>query len=460
MPPEISLRRQLLRWLLGLLIPLVLLGGISAAFWANHFSNLAYDRALLRATLALTDQIFVIDGEVVVNLPEKALDLLDYDKDDVIYYRVTDPSGKTVTGQADLPWPDKMPLPHEHAYYDAEMGGMPVRVAAYALPLAGTSAQGIALIQVAETTSKRNLLVNDIIAAVMLPQVLLVLLAGALVYFGVRRGLAPLADLQRAVNQRSYRDLGMLPLEQAPSEARPLLRAMNDLLRRLQEGIAHQQRFTADASHQLRTPLAGIRTHAEMALREQDAAQIRRELEWIQTGTVQLSHLVNQLLALSRVEPGSGSDITMQMLDLHELARDTTAEWVNAALEKRIDLGFESADETVRVNGNAMLLRELLANLLDNAVRYSPPGSKVTVMLGAADGHIQLAVEDNGSGIPEAERERVFERFHRLQDSTDSGSGLGLAIVREIALLHGAEIVAEPGVDGHGTRMVLTLPAQ
>ncbi|MDR2875697.1 MAG: sensor histidine kinase [Methylobacillus sp.] len=458
MPPNISLRRQLLRWLLGLLIPLVLLGGIIAAFWADHFSNLAYDRALLRATLALTDQIFVIDGEVVVNLPEKALELLDYDKDDVIYYRVTDPAGDTITGQADLPWPEKMPPPHAHVYYDAEMDGTPVRVAAYALPLTGTSAQGIALVQVAETTTKRDLLADDIIFAVMLPQVLLVLLAGALVYFGVRRGLAPLADLQRAVNQRSHRDLSMLPLEQAPSEVRPLLRAMNALLQRLQQSIAHQQRFTADASHQLRTPLAGIRTHAEMALREQDAARIRRELEWIQTGTLQLSHLVNQLLALSRVEPGSGREIAMQTLDLRELARDTTAEWVETALEKRIDLGFESAVETARVNGNAMLLRELLANLLDNAIRYSPPDSKVTVTLGATQGSVQLAVEDNGSGIPEAEREQVFERFRRLQDSAPGGSGLGLAIVREIALLHGAEIVAEPGANDHGTRMVLTLP--
>jgi two-component system sensor histidine kinase TctE len=453
-----SLRRQLLRWLLTLLIPLLLLGGIAATFWAYHFSNLAYDRSLFRAALALADQVVVVDGQVVVDLPQKALDLLEYDKDDWIYYRVVGPHGRTITGQSDLPLPHRLPKPGEHVYYDAVLKDQPIRVAAFALPLKGTSVEGVAVVQVAETKAKRDLLADEIIAAVMLPQVLIVLLAGALIHFGVRRGLAPLGDLQGAIEQRSHRDMSPVPLEQAPPEVRPLLRAMNDLLQRLRESILHQQRFTADASHQLRTPLAGIRTQAEMALRERDPAQIRRALEWIQTGTSQLSHLVSQLLALSRVEPGSGREVEMQALDLHRLARETTAEWVEAALEKQIDLGFESAEEAVQVQGNAMLLRELLANLLDNAIRYTPVQGKVTVLLAVHGGKARLAVEDNGPGIPETEREHVFERFHRLQDNTGSGSGLGLAIVREIALLHGAEVAVEAVAGTSGTRTVVTLP--
>ena len=459
MPRPRSLRRQLLRWLLTLLIPLLLLGGIAATFWAYHFSNLAYDRSLFRAALALADQVMVVNGRVVVDLPQKALDLLEYDKDDWIYYRVVGPQGHTITGQSDLPLPRRLPQPGEHVYYDAVLKDQPIRVAAFALPLNGTSAEGMVVVQVAETKAKRDLLADEIIAAVMLPQILIVLLAGALIHFGVRRGLAPLGDLQGAIEQRSHRDLSAVPLEQAPPEVRPLLRAMNDLLQRLRESIAHQQRFTADASHQLRTPLAGIRTQAEMALREHDPAQIRRALEWIETGTSQLSHLVSQLLALSRVEPGSGREVEMQALDLHRLARDTTAEWVEAALEKQIDLGFESAEAAVQVHGNAMLLRELLANLLDNAIRYTPAQGKVTVLLAAHAGQARLAVEDNGPGIPEAEREQVFERFHRLQDNTGSGCGLGLAIVREIALLHGAEVAVEAVAGTGGTRMVLTMPS-
>lgn len=458
MPKPSSLRYQLLRWLLTLLIPLLLLGGIVATFWAFHFSNLAYDRSLFRGALALADQVMVVDSLVVVDLPRKALDLLEYDKDDLIYYRVVDPDGRTVTGQIDLPPPQHLPKAGEHVYYNAMLHSQTIRVVAFALPLEGTSIEGVALVQVAETKGKRDLLAEEIIAAVMLPQVLIVLLAGALIYFGVRRGLAPLGNLQHAIQQRSHRDLSPIPLEQAPHEVEPLLHAMNDLLQRVRESIAHQQRFTADASHQLRTPLAGIRTQAEMALREQDPAKIRHALQWIETGTSQLSHLVNQLLALSRVEPGSGREVEMQPLDLNRLARETAADWVGAALEKRIDFGFESSGEAIHVHGNAMLLRELLANLLDNAIRYSLERGRVTVMLSVQGSEARLVVEDDGPGIPESEREHVFERFHRLRDTAGSGCGIGLAIVREITLLHGAEIAVESGSGTSGTRMVLALP--
>lgn len=458
MPPEArSLRRQLLTWLLTLLIPLLLLGAVASSFWAYHFSNLAYDRSLFRAALALADQVVVINGNVVVDLPQKALDLLEYDKDDWIYYRVVDPDGNTITGQANLPLPARLPSAGEHRYYDATLGDQSVRVVAFSLPLKGTSVPGIALVQVAETKSKRDQLADEIIAAMMLPQVLIVLLAGVMVHFGVRRGLASLDHLQLAIEQRSHRDLSPVPLEKAPREVLPLLRSMNDLLQRLRESITHQQRFTADASHQLRTPLAGIQTQAEMALREHDPARIRRALEWIQAGTSHLSHLVSQLLALSRVEPGSGREDEMQNVDLEALARDTTAEWVSAALQRQIDLGFESPHAPVPVRGNAMLLRELLSNLLDNAIRYTPAQGNVTLAVSAGSDTAQVTVEDNGPGIPEAEREHVFERFHRLQENESSGCGLGLAIVREIALLHQATVTIEAGAGGKGTRVRLKM---
>lgn len=458
LPEHPSLRRQLLVWLLTLLIPLLLLGGIAATFWAYHFSNLAYDRSLFRAALALADQVMVVDGQVVVDLPQKALDLLEYDKDDWIYYRVVDPDGRTITGQADLPLPPRLPKAGEHLYFDAELGHQSVRVVAFSLPMKGTSVRGESIVAVAETKAKRLQLTEEIIAAMMVPQVLIVLLAGVMVHFGVRRGLASLDQLQIAIEQRSHRDLSPVPLEQAPREAMPLLRSMNDLLQRLRASITQQQRFTADASHQLRTPLAGIKTQAEMALREQDPANVRRALEWIRAGTAQLSHLVSQLLALSRLEPGAGKDVEMQVLDLEKLTRDTTAEWVEAALERNIDLGFESDQETLSISGNALLLRELLANLLDNALRYTPSGGQVTVSVAEVDGMACVAVEDNGPGIPVSEREQVFERFHRLPDSLGAGSGIGLAIVREIALLHQGTVQIEDGASDAGTKVILRLP--
>lgn len=453
-----SLRRQLLTWLLALLIPLLLIGTINSYFRAYNFSDLAYDRSLFRAALALADQVLVVRGKVVVNLPQTALDLLEYDEDDWIYYRVTDPRGRTVTGDARLPLPHILPAPGDHLFYDAMFGDKLLRVAVFSLPLKGTSAKGVALVQVAETKAKRDQFAGEIIAAMMVPQVLIVLLAGVMVHYGVRRGLAPLDRLQRAVEQRSHRDLSIVPIEDSPREVQPLLRAMNDLLQRLRDSIAHQQRFTADASHQLRTPLAGLQTQAEMALRESDPARIRHALEWIQSGTVRLSHLVSQLLALARVEPGSGLEVSMQVLDLVKLARETTEEWVSAGLSRQIDLGFESARSQIFISGNALMLRELLANLLDNAIRYTPLQGKVTVAV-AVDAHwAKLVVEDNGPGIPADEHERIFERFHRLPETMGEGCGLGLAIVREIAQAHAAEIEVAAGPNGIGTRIIVNLP--
>lgn len=453
-----SLRRQLLTWLLVLLIPLLLVGAINSYFRAYNFSDLAYDRSLFRAALALADQVLVVRGKVVVNLPQTALDLLEYDKDDWVYYRVTDPQGRTVTGEGSLPLPPILPDPGEHFFYDAAFGDKLVRIAVFALPLKGTSAKGVALVQVAETKAKRDQLAEEIITAMMVPQVLIVLLAGVMVHYGVRRGLAPLDRLQRAIEQRSHRDLSIVPIEDSPREVQPLLRAMNDLLQRLRDSIARQQRFTADASHQLRTPLAGLQTQAEMALRESDPARIRHALEWIQSGTVRLSHLVSQLLALARVEPGSGLEANMQVLDLVKLARETTEEWVSTGLSRQIDLGFESARSQIFISGNALMLRELLANLLDNAIRYTPLQGKVTVAV-AVDAHLaKLMVEDNGPGIPAEEHERIFERFHRLPETMGEGCGLGLAIVREIVQAHGAEIEVTAGPDGIGTRIIVSLP--
>lgn len=453
-----SLRRQLLIWLLVLLIPLLIIGGFNSYFRAYHFSNLAYDRSLFRAALALADQVFVVRGKVMVDLPQKALDLLEYDKDDWIYYRVTDPQGEVVTGEPGLPLPSIMPGPGEHVYYDAMLSDKLVRVVAFSLPLTGTSAKGSALVQVAETKSKRDALANEIITTMMLPQLLIVLLAGALVHYGVRRGLASLDRLQHAVEQRSHRDLSPVPYEDAPREVQPLLRAMNDLLLRLRESIARQQRFTADASHQLRTPLAGLQTQAEMALRENDPSQVRQALERILASAVRVSHLVSQLLALARVEPGSGRETHQQMLDLVQLARETTAEWVSAALAKHIDLGFETAHSSLRIFGNPLMLHEMLSNLLDNAIRYTPSQGKVTVSLNQEDGKVLLSVDDNGPGIPLDEHDRIFERFHRLPESSSEGCGLGLAIVREIVVAHQAEIIVSEGAEGLGTRMTVVLP--
>ncbi|HEX5364195.1 MAG TPA: sensor histidine kinase N-terminal domain-containing protein, partial [Gallionella sp.] len=431
-------------------------GAINSYFRAYHFSNVAYDRSLFRAALALADQVEVVQGKVVVDMPQKAIDLLEYDKDDWVYYRVTDPQGHTIAGEDDLALPAPLPVPGGHQYFDSTLGDKVVRVVAFSLPLAGTSAQGSVLVQVAETKSKRDQLADEIITSMMLPQILIVLFSGFMVYFGVRWGLSSLDRLQRAIESRSHLDLNAIPIEGSPREVHPLLHSMNDLLRRLQASMVQQQRFTADVSHQLRTPLAGIQTQAEMALRETDPVRIHHALEWIRSGTVRLSHLVNQLLALARVEVGADRNVDLHELDLVQLARDTTSEWVARALNRQIDLGFEATRGEVLIRGNLLLLQELISNLLDNAIRYTPVRGKITVTVDVDENGAILKVEDSGPGIPVAEREHIFERFYRSQES--AGCGLGLAIVREIALIHHAQASVESGADGRGTQVRIQLP--
>jgi two-component system sensor histidine kinase TctE len=232
---------------------------------------------------------------------------------------------------------------------------------------------------------------------------------------------------------------------------------MNDLLARLSSALSAQQRFIADAAHQLRTPLAGIKTQAELALRQQSMDEVHHTLLQLNTATGQSTHLVNQLLSLARAEPGATRTQPSQRLDLDELARDTTTEWVPRALARNIDLGFDGAADAM-IDGDTWLIREMLVNLLDNAIRYTQPGGRVTARVAAEDAHVLLSVEDNGTGIPAAERELVFERFHRVLGTGTDGCGLGLAIVREIAQSHNAHARLAAGAQGIGTLVSIVFP--
>jgi two-component system, OmpR family, sensor histidine kinase TctE len=234
---------------------------------------------------------------------------------------------------------------------------------------------------------------------------------------------------------------------------RPLIGAVNDLLERLQQVMQAQKRFVADAAHQLRTPFAGLKTQVELALRENDEARKQHALQHMLTSTRHGTRLVNQLLALARNEPGGQGDETFARLELTQLAQECAMQWVPMALEKNIDLGFEGVAAQAWIRGDGVSLTEMLGNLIDNAIRYTQAGGHITISVVAEQGRVELRVEDNGPGIEQPHRERVFERFYRVLGSGQSGSGLGLAIVAEVVKRHGAEIVLEHGSEGPGTRI-------
>jgi two-component system sensor histidine kinase TctE len=277
------------------------------------------------------------------------------------------------------------------------------------------------------------------------------IMAMGLVWFGILRSLAPLERLRSEIAQRSARDLRPLDGSYAPAEVRPLVGTLNELLGNLRDALDSQQRFTANAAHQLRTPLAGLQTQVELALRQPAPEPMLRSLDQLRGATVRAAHLANQLLALSRAEPGGHRPDALRALDLRSVAQDAAATWVPRALPKDLDLGFEI--EHAPVSGDARLLRDLLDNLLENAIRYTPEGGRITVRTGVEGDQSVVSVEDDGPGIPADQRERVFQRFYRVPGSTGDGSGLGLAIVHEIVNAHGASASIDSGTDGRGTRV-------
>jgi len=349
--------------------------------------------------------------------------------------------------------------------HDATLRGHPVRVADTWVSAPADAPGPPVYVAVAEPPTERTELANEIVKGVILPQFIVLPLALLLVWFGLTRGLAPLARLQQTIRKRPPDDLSPIRADSAPEELGPLLASFNDLLARMSHNLAVQQRFIADAAHQLKTPLAGLRTQAELAQRGGDTQELQRSLRQIAASTERATRLVNQLLALARAEHDASAAVPMRLLDLDALARSVVRDWVGPALAQGIDLGYEGPGEagqattapSCRVLGAALGLRELLNNLIDNALRYTaghaatllaadagaaPQGTLgyVTVRVRREADEVLLEVEDTGPGIAPEERGQVFERFYRVLGSRQDGSGLGLAIVREIATQHGARI--------------------
>ncbi|MPZ45661.1 MAG: HAMP domain-containing protein [Betaproteobacteria bacterium] len=419
---------------------------------ASDFVTEAYDRALYDSALDLSRRLRLRDGRLTVDLPPAAADMLEIDDIDRVYYAVRNDDGNLVGGAADLP----RPQPSENRrpdYYYARYLGQGMRLVALRVPYDPDNETMFAQVIVGETLIRRRLLAEEILVAVALSQLVLIAMICISVYLGVGHGLLPLGRLRAQIEARSHRDLTPLDEPRTPREVRPLVHAINELLQRLQRAIVSQQRFIADAAHQLRTPLAGLRTHAELALREQDLAGVRERVRALMHATDRSARLAHQLLALALAEPEASATAPMSAVDLVAIARDVTAEWVPQALAHQLDLGLAAAAGSLRIRGNAVLLRELVVNLVDNAICYTQPGGQITVDVQHDAATVTLSVEDDGPGIPPGDRERVFERFQRLAENRTEGCGLGLAIVREIAQAHAAEVRIGDGASGKGTRV-------
>jgi two-component system sensor histidine kinase TctE len=464
-----SLHRQLLMWLLLPQLVLWMAGAYFTYNLAARYANGAIDATLSQASRALARQVKPIDSGLFIDFPRAAQDILESDPDDRVFYTVSSPPGQFILGNRQLPALHiAQPAFGEPYFYDAQVPNDTnpavsdaVRVAALYLRYAtASSPDQTMLVQVARSRASREELARSILVDTLLPLSGVILLMSMGVWAGVRAGLAPLTLLRRQVEGRAANLLAPIQLDAAPLEVRSLARAMNDLLEEVNHSVATQKRFISDAAHQLRTPLAGLKSQTELALHDAtDPAQTARLQRVVESAT-RSAHLVNQLLTLARAEPESAKLQDRQPVDLLRLARELTAETVPRALQAGVDLGLDEADAhegaSLTVHGIALLLREALANLLDNAIRYAGKGSSVTVRVRQQGGLAVLEVEDNGPGVPEAELEHVVQRFVRAtQDGT--GCGLGLAIVREIVERHAGQLQLH-AVQPHGLRAQVQLP--
>ena len=447
-----SLRGHLLRQLLLPIAAILSISSVAAYYLALEPATDAHDAGLTDAGIALGERIRTRDGVSTVDLPSVAEQVLRTDKYDTIYYVVRDPAGRPIAGDSGIPLPPASQRAQDSSmFYDSSYRDTKVRAATLLVPCGGQ----VCTVTVAETTRKRDRLVREILLGSVMPQALLAVLTLVIVWFGVARGLAPLDRLSGEIRKRSPRDLRPIEPALAPSETMPLIEALNQLLVQVEEANRNQQRFLANAAHQLRTPLAGLQAHAEFALAQPVPGQARAEMEQVRSATVRTARLANQLLALARAEPGGHVEPPARV-DLKTLVEDAANDWVHRALERDLDLGFEL--EPAAVQGHVFLLGEALGNLVHNALEYLPKGGHVTVRTGLREGHAFVEVEDDGPGIRPAERARVVERFYRVPGTAGTGSGLGLAIVREIASAHGATVHIDDGAGGKGCRVEIKFP--
>jgi two-component system sensor histidine kinase TctE len=452
-----SLFGEILDWMLA---PLLFVWPISIAithYFATSVANFPYDQTLREQVAAISRQVKFVAGKPQISLPGSARALLRADEMDSVYFHVLGKDGQLIAGDPELPHlesgqkPDKLDL-GEVYFRDDDYKGQDLRIAYMFIGDSESPGAPPVLVEVGETLEKRSQLSNKIIASVILPQFVIIPLAVILVWFGLSQGLRPLTRLRERIESRREADLSPIAAGRVPEELQPLTDAFNSMLARMQHNMEAQRRFISDAAHQMRTPLAGLKMQAQLAIRENDPTALRYALQNISGGVDRASHLVNQLLALARAEASEHSEQALTPLDLDHLLHEIVETWVTRAREKRIDLGFEPAGP-VHILGNVFLLREMINNLLDNALRYTAFEGCITARVIAQGDFVLLEIEDNGIGIADSEAHKVFDRFYRVEDTGVEGSGLGLAIVREIAELHRAAASLRPhALDAQGER--------
>lgn len=446
-----SIRGSLLLWLLIPLISLCIICSLIAYRLAENFANDTYDKLLMRSAESIAARLSRnADGVVVADIPRAAQDILRYKEsetaEDSFFYQIADNYGHRLTGDSMLPLPrevsDNFPK-----FRDATVNGVPVRM--YRMAVQINPSPNAIWVQVAESVEGRKKFLKQIFLSIVLPQIMLVILASCLVWLGVSNGLRPLTTLGRILRSRKKLDLSPVDIGPTPSELAPVMCSLNELLSSASKAITVQKQFIANAAHQLRTPVTSLRTNIEYArrLESSDIATLKAVHDQIFEASDRVARMINQLLSLARTEEVSSR--TPALIPIADVINEATQVVLHAALERSVCLDFSLPEEPVFVNADRGDLVEVIVNLLDNAIKYTDHGGNVWVRV-EAEQSVNLSVEDDGPGVRDQDKDKVFDRFFRAEDAQSIGSGLGLAIVREIVKRNDASIQLRDR-DGGGT---------
>ncbi len=431
-----TLTRTLLAWLLIPLLILLTIGAYSTYRNATHLAEAERDLVLEEVADDLAEAFTSgLRSDGLVTLDPQTIALILSDARDQRYYAIYNDKGVLMAGDSRLRLQGPFADIEERASFSyISLEGKTMRLAV--LQGSDEKLPGYHIL-VAETLARRNRLALRLSRGVLIPHAAILVLALPLVWFGVRQGLRPVEKLRLSITRRSAQELDDLPVNEAPRELQPVVVALNGLLSRVKAAQDEQRRFTADAAHQIKTPLAALTAEIELAMTDSSCACAQPVFQRLQESASRLAHLVRQLLALAHSEANRGN--SHALFDLSELAREVIGDHLSRAAARHIDLGCEGSEQTIPVLGSVILVGEAMRNLLENALKFTPEGGVITVSVQASPPGFSVA--DSGPGIPETESPLIFQRFHRAPESTGiEGSGLGLAIVREVARSHGAQV--------------------
>lgn len=456
-----SIRRQMQVWLMTPLLILLIVSAVVSYVLSMYLSREAYDKTLINSMDSLTSRlVFNGDQVSIETLPKRTQTILTHENKDDFVYELYSSDGKLLTKDYKLPKPPLPVPPGEMAGLKYEVIDNKVfRVASTKIDVPEVKS-GLLIIQVGETLNSRKEYRRKLLLGIVIPQMILLSLAVLAVWISIEKGIKPLRTISELVRRRAPTDLSPIHEENAPTEVKSFLTALNGLFLRISADVEKQHRFAANAAHQLRTPLAGLKTYIELLEKSTKDQETLKMYAQMSDGVERIIRTVQQLLSLSRAEQNDSLLQSYDIIDLNCVAENALTDAVMESIRLNIEVDLDHPETPTHIRGDAVSLKELTSNLIENAIKYNSPGGHVSVVVTNGD-TISLIVEDDGLGIPVEERSKVFERFYRMEKAINldvSGSGLGLSIVTEIARIHGATVRVDSGKNDKGTKFTVTFP--